>query len=431
MKSRHILWPLLALGLSCSGGTDSGTQPVNRAPTITFTFTKLGVVRNTTPVLSVAVDDPDGDPLTVTWTITRGTLTPQNSAKTQMQWAAPAIVGLDTVVVKVSDGALSSKVTEPIMVCYPATAARATFQKSQSPYIISLDAANPVLGIDEGFTSNVEAGTTLLLDNQGTRIDVTGEFITHGTPGEPVVIRPNARDLSCGTDDRGWWESIQVSHAAGPPNPGSIEFHNTEVWFANYGVRLLNDASATLDGCAIKCSGAAGVYHEGAGTLIMTDTEVSNGKVDGIVIGSNVSTSVPDSVLINNCDIQFNQHNGVLLSVNDPGETAVVQMEYNYIKNNFFRGVTLARAVFPAMHFNLFSGNTSGGGSMNIYLEDGFGAGSAVTTLDATCNYFSVTTQTAIDATIRDSLDNPVLAPVRVLTDPWLTVDPRTNPVCP
>ena len=431
MNTRRLLWALPTLVLACSGGGDSGVQPANQPPTIAFNLTKLAVVRSAPTILSVSVDDPDDDPLTVSWSITRGILTPQNGAKTIMSWAVPATVGSDTVVVTVSDGSHTRKITEPVKVGWSAPSAPGTFLKSRSPYIITVDSANPVFGIDEGLTSTVEAGTELFLDNEDTRIDVTGRFVTLGTADEPVIIRPNVRNLNCGTDDRGWWESVQVSHSAGGADPGEIEFHGTEVWYAQYGVRLLNDSSARIVGGAIRCSEAAGVLHQGSGTLSMMDTEVSNGMADGIVIGSLIGTAIPDSVLISGCTVEFNERNGVVVSVEDPSQSAWVALDYNHIKNNSFRGMTLARSVFPAVHFNLFNGNGAGGALINIYLEDDFGAGSGLTTLNAACNYFAVTTQSAIDVTIRDSLDNPVLVPVRVDTDPWLTADPRTTtPTC-
>jgi hypothetical protein len=416
---RRLLYVLAALSVACSGSSDNGVAPKNTPPTITFTFTKLGVVRNAPVILSVAVNDADGDPLKVTWSITRGTLTSQNAANTQMSWAVPATVGLDTVVVSVSDGKTTAKITEPIKVGWPATGAQATFIKSRSPYIVTLDAANPVLPVDAGSVTSIEAGVEILLENEQTVIDVSGRLVSNGTGAEPVIIRPNVRGQQCG-DDRGWWIGIRGFTSAGPPSDGEIELHHTEVWYGQKGVWLLNAATASLHGCAIRCSGEAGVQHDGSGVLRVIDSEVSNGAVDGIVLGSNVSTALPDSVIIQGCEIKFNARDGMLLSIDDQPLVSTIIVESSRIENNLRRGITLTRASSPVMHFNSFSGNGVGSGVTNIYLENGFPNGAAVPEISATCNYFGVNSQSTIDATIHDTLDAPVLIGTRVVTDPWV-----------
>ena len=181
MKRQWFLAVLAGLVAGCSGGSDSGVQPVNRAPTITFTTDRAAVVKSVPTTLSVSVSDPDGDPLTVSWTITRGTLTPVNVSRTLMNWTVPATVGIDTINVSVSDGNFTVRITEPIKVGWPSTGAQATFIRSRSPYIVSLDPANPVFGVDEGLVTTVEAGTEILFENQGTSVEVSGRLETFGT----------------------------------------------------------------------------------------------------------------------------------------------------------------------------------------------------------------------------------------------------------
>jgi hypothetical protein len=419
---RRLFCILVGLSLACSGGGDSGIEPVNQPPTISFSFSKIGVVRSVPVNLSVAVDDPDGDPLTVSWTITRSTLTPQNAANTVMSWAAPATLGVDTVEVSVTDGTATRRVTEVIKVGWPATGATTLFQKSRSPYIVS----GLLVGVGEGAITTIEAGTELLLEEEGVVIDVTGDLVSLGTGAEPVVIRPNVRGLACG-DERGWWEGIQVARSSGAPEAGTIELHHTEVWYAQHGVRLNADASAELEGCAIKCSGEAGVLHSGSGKLRMIDTEVSNGLLNGIVIGSNVSTAIPDSILIERCTIEFNEASGLVVNIDDQAQEASIVVEFNELSRNLVRAITLARASFPAVHFNYFTGNGVSAGVSNIYLEGGYPNGVPLATLNATCNFFGVTNQASIDATIRDSLDSGSVG-TRVDTDPWLAANPLTTP---
>src|SRR5262245_36904212 len=112
---------ILAL-VACSSGGDSGTPPVNAPPTIAFATTDWAVQKSQPVDLTVDVDDPDGDPLTITWDITRGSLAAQNSAKTVMRWTTPATVGTDTVTVSVSDESLTRKTTAVIKVATLLTA---------------------------------------------------------------------------------------------------------------------------------------------------------------------------------------------------------------------------------------------------------------------------------------------------------------------
>ncbi len=426
MKRQWFLAVLAGLVAGCSGGSDSGVQPVNRAPTISFTTDRAAVVRSVPTTLSVSVNDPDGDPLTVSWAITRGTLAPVNPSRTLMNWTVPATVGVDTIEVSVSDGNFTTRITEQIKVGWPSTGAQATFIKSRSPYIVSLDPANPVFGVDEALVTTIEAGTEILFENQGTRVVVTGRLETLGTSAEPVVFRPNLRDLKCG-DERGWWNGIEV-YRSSPSFPGEAVLDHTEIWYAMRGVYLRDDANATVRGCAIRCSGEYGVLHLGTGALVLTDTEISNGKLDGVTIGGNVSTALPDSVRMERCEVRFNERNGVTINIDDQNQIVPILMEYNQIENNLLHGLVLARASFPIVHFNSFVANGVGSGLSNIYLEDEYPNNVPVNTFSATCNYFALTTQAAIDATIRDSLDNPGVVFVRVVTNPWLTANPVTTP---
>jgi hypothetical protein len=374
----------------------------------------------------VAVDDPDGDPLTVSWTITRGSPLTANGAS--VAWTAPSAVGVDTIRVSVTDGSVTRSITEEIRVCWPTGVAPAVFQKQRSPYIINLGAST-TLSVDEGAESTIEAGTEILLDTPGTVIDVAGRLVSLGTDTEHVVIRPNLRHPD--SDDRGWWEGIRCDRASGASTAGRIELDYTEVWYGQDGLRLLDDATAVLDGCAVRRSGSTGILHEGTGALELTDTEVSNGRVHGIVIGSDVSTVLPDSVLINGCDIKFNESTGLIVSIDDQLEEIPITVEFTKFEFNFIRAITLARSSFPEIHFNHFSGNGVGSGISNIYLEDGY-PGPFVTrpTLNARCNFWgsAISNEATITGTIRDAQDSPGLVGTQVDVNPWLNESPLTTP---
>jgi len=207
-----------------------------------------------------------------------------------------------------------------------------------------------------------------------------------------------------------------------------------EVWYAQYGVRLRDQGSAWIRNSAIKCSGQNGVLHEGDATLILEDTEVSNGGLDGVAVGGSAATLLPDSVLIDGCNIQFNGQTGIALDLLDTFQEAPIVIQNNNVEYNAQHGITLARAVFPRIRYNRFFGN--GAGSVNllnhIWLFDGYPNGAAVTVLNATCNFWgsSISNGATIAAWIRDAADAGAVT-TSVDFDPWLNEDPRVMaPTC-
>ncbi len=266
-----------------------------------------------------------------------------------------------------------------------------------------------------------------MLETQNTLFDVTGALITEGTPGAPVVIRPNMRNFQCG-DERGWWEGIRGGES------GYIELNTTELWYAKNAVRLRDLSNADIEDCTIRCSGDNGVLHEGFGSLVIAGSEVSNGNGNGISIEA--LTALPDSVYVGHCHLAFNGGSGLRVNIDDQAQTVPIDVEYTKFEFNFVRAVTLVNASFPRLHFNHFTGNGVGtGGSnqvANIYLENGYPNGVSRPELDMTCNYWGapVSNQSTIDATIRDSLDSGSVG-TRVITSPWLNQDPLVvPPVC-
>ena len=83
MRALLLLTPIL---LSCA--SDDGVIVVNTPPEIRWTFSPIAVGKSWRNVLlTVSVTDEDvGDQHTTTWSVTRGTLTPQGSSGTQMLW---------------------------------------------------------------------------------------------------------------------------------------------------------------------------------------------------------------------------------------------------------------------------------------------------------------------------------------------------------
>ncbi len=416
---------LSAVVASCSSGDGGGgVEPVNHKPTVSLQFNKIGVVRNVPVNLSVTVNDIDGDPVTVTWSVTRGTIASLNTANTQVRWTPVNTVGIDTVTVDVTDGAASSQVVSEIKVGWPfsGNTAPARFYKSQSPYIVTLT-GTPVLSVNSG-TTVIEPGVELLLETIGSTIDVTDTLVAVGNSSDRIVIRPNLRNLTCG-DDRGWWEGIKV-YTDFPVN-GHLEMDYVDLWYGQYSVRLRDLGSATIRNSEIHCSGTNGVLHEGGAVLILENTEVSDGALDGVAIGGPSSTFLPDSVVIAGCDIRLNGRTGLAFNIDDQLQEVPISIEYNNIEFNIEHGITLDRAVFPSIHYNRFFGNGSGStsGLNHIWLFGPFPQGVSVAEIHAECNFWGapVGNLATIDAMIHDSLDSGAIT-TRVVANPWSNENP-------
>ncbi len=426
---------LAALGLlvSCGGDEGGGVEPENHPPTITMSFSKIGVVRSVpiTPSLvqlSVTVADPDNDPISVTWSVTRGTITPLNAANTLVQWNAPMTVGVDTVTVEADDGTTSRSVVTEIKVgtAFTGSSAPARFEQSRSPYIVNVTGTTPVLAIS-GNATVIEPGTELLLETAGAVINVADSLLAIGTPSAPIVIRPNLRALNCG-DDRGWWEGIKVD-SSDPPAHGYLEMDYVELTYGRFAVRLRDQGSAVIRNSIIRCSGQNGVLHEGGGVLLIEDTQITDGELDGVVIDSD--TFAPDSILVDGCIITFNGRTGIALDLMDTALEVPILIQYSDIRFNAEHGITLANEVLAEIHFNSFFGNGAGSqsGLNSIWLFSGYPGGASVTQVDATCNFWGapVSNQSVIDAVVRDNLDTGTVG-ARVVTNPWSNENPLVLP---
>ncbi len=416
--------------VSCGGDEGGGVEPVNHAPNVTMTFSKIGVVRSALAqpsVVQLSVVVADADPLTVTWSVTRGTITSLNSENTLVQWNVPSSVGSDTVTVDVSDGTVSRSVDTAIKVGTPfvGSVAPARFEKIRSPYIVTVVGTPPVLAVT-GRTTVIEAGTELLLDTPNAVIDVTDSLLAIGSPADSIVIRPNLRYLTCG-DDRGWWQGVKVYTDF--PSDGYLEMDCVELLYGEFAVRLRDQGEAVIRNSVIRCSGENGVLHEGGGVLFLENTQITNGELDGVAVNSD--TFRPDSILVSRCQVSFNGRTGVVLDLMDQLQEVGILIEYTEVRFNGEHGITLANAVFPEIHFNSFFANGTGStsGTNSIWLFSGYPGGATVPQLDATCNFWGapVSDQAVIDAFVRDMLDTGTIG-TRVVTSPWSNENPLALP---
>jgi len=416
MNWKRMLAGVGVLGMmACGGGGgDSGTNPTNRAPEVAFTFAPLATAKSVPVDLTITASDEDGDPLTINWTVTRGTLTAQNSKKTIMRWTTPSTVGVDTVSVSVGDGTTTKKVTGQIHVGTPYVGG--SFLAASSPYILTRSAVDPRVAIAEGATLTIEAGTEIYVNTTSLFFDVNGTLNAHGTSDAPIIIRYNDRTLLCGTSS-GAWAGIR-----GGGNTGVVDLEYVELWYAQYGVRLKEEAVANLQNVSVRCSGSAGALIEGSSYLRAIDSEFTDGVGDGISITTQLTE--PDSVRINGCILSFNNGSGIHMDLNDTNKSVPIFVDSNDIQFNSTHGISLAHSVFPSIHNNNFQGNGTDGIS-NLFLQGGY-PGVAHPCLDATCNFWGNTSQNAIDIGIWDSLDQNTVD-TRVKSCPWLNSNPLTS----
>ncbi len=425
MNTKPYLWAMLLLALGCSGGDDGGVAPPeNRSPNITVDFSKIGVARNTSTQISASVSDPDGDPLTITWTATRGTITSLNGANTLVQWSVPATVGVDSITAQVSDGTASksAKIGIKVGTSFSGGPARTVFLKSQSPYIVSVSGAPPVLVVTDVATT-IEAGTELLIETPNSVIDISDSLLAVGAPGDEIVIRPNLRNLTCG-DDRGWWQGLKVTSDL---EAGHAELNYVQIWYARWAVRLRDSGSATIRNSALRCSSESGVLHEGGGALIVEDTQITDGELDGITLDT--GTFSPDEIEITGCLLKQNSRYGVWANLDDQAGSIPFTIEASNFEFNGQNAIRMSGASNPLIHFNRFDGNGIGQGLIDIYLENGFPIGENFTTISATCNFWgaAMASATPIEARIRDSGDTANIVADVVVT-PWSNQNPYPNP---
>lgn len=432
MKSIRVLAVLVLLSLAgCGGGDDGGgTPPTNEAPKLTFMTTAIAVPKGGQSNLTVEASDPDDDPLTITWEISRGTLASQNSLNTVMRWSVPATAGADTVNIHANDGSVTTTITAVIKAgtLIINTPPFGNLTKVNSPYIIRPSAANPKVTPNVGQPRTIEAGTELLIDTPNAYINVLDTWTAHGTVDEPIVMRPNNRTFKC-VDDRGWWEGIRASSDDAAFTDGSLDFEYVEIWDAKWGVRLLDNSNATLRNCKLLCSGTAGASIEGNGFLRLLDSRISDGLGDGISIGGPSIVSLPDSVRIDGCAVVFNGAAGIRMDLKDSSKVVPIVVSMNEIEFNGSHGISLANSVFPSVHRNSFRGNGDSSVS-NFFLQGGFPGTADADTLDATCNFWGTVSGTAIEITIHDILDTSGVG-TRVDSCPWLSASPITGtPTC-
>lgn len=421
MRKLFLTALVIPLILGCSG-TET-PEPVNQAPRISFTTTEIAFGYTTPHNLAVSVSDPEGDALSVTWEITGGTLVPQNSQKTIMEWTPVRSVGEDVVTITVSDGELSDFVTEPLKRGTrrtPSIYDSAQFIAAESPYIIDPTEETISFGYPNHGTVSIAAGVELYINKRNLAIEVVGVLEATGTQADTVLIRPNDRTLRC-ADQRGWWEGFRV--VSDEVSAGQANMTWTQV---SYGVKNLwvqGGAGANVTNCRFVCSSEAGVMMSSADALVVDNCDISSNRSIGINVSS--LSAIPIRVTITNNLIKSNGHTGINLNLQDSAQTLTTVITGNSIQFNAVHGIALTNSAWADIQHNDFFLNNLSNVS-NIWLETPYPGTVFVPadwdTLLATNNWWSRAYDPGqanfIEETVRDRSDNPTLGTYVIVT-PW------------
>lgn len=424
-----ILATMLAVGCSSE---DPAKPPAddNQPPTVTFTYNKVAVSRSSDVTLTVAVDDPNGDSVTVHWEVSRGLLDAQNQGSTSMLWTTPTGVGTDTVTIAASDGRGGQDTIEEYLEVGTRQAdnisSSATWDISDSPYLIS--PASDKISVLPGRRLTINAGVVVYIDKTAISIDVDGgQLVTSGTPSSPVVIAPNVRN-----PEAGFWIGLR-----GLGSQPTLDLDHTNITHAVNGVRAVGSARLQINHCNIMVCSDAGILHESTGGLEVENSAITNNLKSGIRI--KLLSSTPSFVTIRGDSIAVNGRfqdsvvyaegeAGISLDFDDPSRTVPVEISGNEISRNDFPGIRLITAVYPAITNNGIFGNELRKATNKIYIEllapqsGEFPSGE----ISAKQNWWgfeypALSDSTLIKARIIDLDDNP-LGDVRakVLVTPWL-----------
>ncbi len=425
------------MGLILAGcGSDEApvAPPANRAPTIQFTFGKFAVETAVQVVFTAVVDDPDGDPVTVAWEVTRGgnpSGIPPSGMGTSFAWDSPGTVGEDLITVTVSDDkGLQRTVTQTLKIGTVVTAdvTRApTWVATGSPYIVRPAGATFAVGSQANLT--IAQGVEVYIDKPGLDFQVGGSLVAAGVSSAHVFIRPNSRTATPGD-----WGGISAVPNSSVPQ---VDLRFTEISHAKNALHTTLTSVATLDSCTITLCSAEAILHESNGALSVTNTSITSNNSSGIKVETG---TLPDSITIQGNSITFNGdlltspngEAGISLILDDPTASVPIMISDNTISRNFIPGISLGNpgtatttALFPVISNNNLSGNQFGKATpprFNLVLQPKFVGNFA---LDVRNNWWGATDSTSIKATILDAWD-PSFDPTKVQAwiTPWLPAAP-------
>ena len=411
---------LLAVVCIASCGGDSGTDTgVNHAPTISFVSDMLAVQKGISVDLEVAVDDEDGDPLSVTWTVSQngGALDPNDQGNTVMTWTPPPSTGSHTITATVTDGEKSASASIQLQSATVWTTdvlgSTISWTLQQSPYIIRQNAGD-LNFIISGGRLIINPGVTVLIDVPEQEINVNGILDIRGTVDQPVTIKPNRRVPSAG-----FWKGVYADLAA------SLVMRYTVVTHAVHNVRLDTEAAADLRWCRLSHSSIAGFYARSTGSLIMKNCQVTENDGDGLSV--EIISAFPDSIVVTDSNLMYNGDSGADIKLPSlPGAPVFFEFSGDSIAYNDVNGINLVTNAYPTIHNNwiFFNDITRLNNGFNIRVDPGFIGFSD--SIDARYNFwgrdYMPADTTEIASLMYDKRDNPALPEVRFI--PWCNDPP-------
>jgi hypothetical protein len=417
--------------LGCGSSETGPVEKPNKPPTVSLNFAKVAVALGTEVLLTVAVDDEDGDNVEVTWEVTRGLLNPSDQGTPTMHWSTPNQVGTDTFTITADDGNGGvTVITADIRVATPRgtgiSGANTTWTPASSPYLLTASS----LTVLDGETLTIQAGVDVIIDRPDGTVQIEGTLVTQGTANAPVTFGFNDKGPSAGA-----WPGIKVGIGGATP---VASLSHTNISHARNGLEILRNSVVTLTNCKITFSTEPAIYQQGTGSLSVVDCFITNNESSGIQIEEGV-LGLPSMIEIRGDSIAFNgdlfgavQYTveaAVAINMADTVASVPIVIEDNYIGINGFPGIRMTGGAFPSIQNNAIVGNMRGqpGTQYNIRLENGFNGPGASNYINATNNFWALTDSISIKERIRDWQDAPGMIETRVYITPWLPNAPWTG----
>jgi parallel beta-helix repeat protein len=245
-----------------------------------------------------------------------------------------------------------------------------------------------------------------------------GTLLIDGAAGNPVTIRPNQREYEVGS-----WDGI----FADPE--GKLEVYHADISHAEFNLRADTGSKITIEESALKFAEDASILFRSAGVLKVNRCTITDNEGDGIRVEG--FTLIPDTVLIENSTIRFNQGNGIVIDLYDPMDEKVIKIEGNTIQANSFHGIQLKNEVYPKINQNAIFNNDifNLNGGYDLRLEPPFGGMFATgINIDGRNNFWGAAfalrdSSQVADLMIYDSSDDVnIKSYVRYV--PWLNIHP-------